>query len=325
MDISWDDARLFLAVAEAGSLSRAAAALGVAQPTVSRRLAELEAELGEPLFLRSVEGASLTAYGERLLEPARRMAEWAGELTRTAERAETSLQGVVRITAPPGVAFDFLAPFAAFLRESLPQVSLEVISTVRYLDLNRREADLALRIERPTQRDLECVAELQLDALPFVAPHYAKRVASKPKLADVEWVAWAPPLDALQPNPTLARLIPGFRPAFASDDFLVQLRAAEAGLGAIFLTRAHHRFRRAATLVELPLADFPTLKSGMYLVCARSALAIPRIRAVADLLVAELFEPQAKAQQRIRRLAPARVLGARKQVRPNSETTRSKK
>jgi len=298
MDIQWDDARLFLAVAEAGSLSRAALALGVAQPTVSRRLAELEVNLGEALFTRSVEGTALTAYGERLLEPARRMAEWAAELTRTAERAETSLQGVVRITAPPGLAFEFCAPFAAFLRDRLPQVSLEVVSTVRYLDLTRREADLALRIERPTQRDLACVAEVELDALPFVAPHYAKRVGTKPKLADVDWVAWAPPLDALQPNPTLSRMIPGFRPAFASDDFLVQLRAAEAGLGAIFLTRMQHRFARAASLVELPLQDFPAVKSGLYLVCARSALSIPRIRAVADYLVAELFEPQTKNQQR---------------------------
>ena len=301
MDIQWDAARLFLAVAEAGSLSRAAAALGVAQPTVTRRLAELEAQLGEALFTRSVEGASLTAYGERLLEPARRMAEWAGELTRTAERAETQLQGVVRVTAPPGLAFEFCAPFAAFLRERLPEVSLEVVSTVRYLDLSRREADLALRIERPTQRDLACLAEVELDALPFVAPKYAQRVGPKPKLADVDWIAWAPPLDALQPNPILSRQIPGFRPAFASDDFLVQLRAAEAGLGAIFLTQMRHRFARAASLVPLPLQDFPTVKTGLFLVCARSALSIPRIRAVADLLVAELFAPQTKATEHARR------------------------
>src|SRR5262245_10922481 len=110
MNIPWDDLRLFLAIAETGSLSAAARQLGVTQPTASRRLADVEALLGDVLFARSVDGAKLTAFGERLVEPARRMAEWAGEVERAAERGDTSPRGVVRITAPPGIAFDFLAP-----------------------------------------------------------------------------------------------------------------------------------------------------------------------------------------------------------------------
>lgn len=292
MDIAWDDARLFLAVAEAGSLSAAARRLRVAQPTVSRRLVELEAELGEPLFSRGVEGAKLTGFGERLLEPARRMAEWATELERAAERSETALRGVVRITAPPGLAFELLAPFAHFLRERLPEVRLEVVSTVRYLDLTRREADLALRLERPTQRDLTCLVALALEAVPFAAQRYVERFSAPPRLADVDWIAWAPPLDVLQPNPTLARLIPDLRASFASDDFLVQLRAAEAGLGAIFLAALAHRFTRETGLVRLPVQGFGPVPSGLYLVCAKSALAIPRVRAVADLLSEELQRAQ---------------------------------
>ncbi len=288
MDIGWDDARLFLAVAEAGSLSAAARRLRVAQPTVSRRLVELEAQLGEALFLRSVEGALLTGFGERLLEPARRMAEWATEFERAAEKNETALQGVVRITAPPGLAFEFLAPFAHFMRARLPEVRLEVVSTVRYLDLTRRDADLALRLERPAQRDLTCLVALDLQAVPFAARAYAARFSAPPELSEVDWIAWAPPLDALQPNPTLARLIPNFRPSFASDDFLIQLRAAEAGLGAIFLARFAHRFARDTGLVELPIHRFAPVPSGLYLVCAKSALLIPRVRAVAEMLAEEL-------------------------------------
>lgn len=297
MDISWEDARIFLAVAEAGSLSAAAKRLRVAQPTVSRRLVELEAELGEALFVRSVEGARLTGLGERLLEPARRMAEWASELERAAEKNESAPSGVVRITAPPGLAFELLAPFARSLRDELPEVRLEVVSTVRYLDLTRREADLALRIERPTQRDLTCLLALELSARPFVARDYAARFSAPPRIADVDWIAWAPPLDALQPNPTLARLIPDFRPSFASDDFLVQMRAAEAGLGAIFLAALEHRFVRETGLVELKVAGLPPVPSGLYLVCAKSALSISRIRAVADLLIAEL-SPRKSASKR---------------------------
>jgi DNA-binding transcriptional LysR family regulator len=115
MHMQWDDAQLFLAVAEAGSLSAAARRLHITQPTVSRRVALLEAQLGEAVFVRTADGARLTSFGERLLEPARRMAEWAGELDRAAERAETTPRGSVRVTAPPGIAYDFLAPFAAWM------------------------------------------------------------------------------------------------------------------------------------------------------------------------------------------------------------------
>jgi DNA-binding transcriptional LysR family regulator len=288
VDISWDDARLFLAVADAGSLSGAAKQLRVAQPTVSRRLAELEASLGEPLFVRSVEGATPTSFAERLLVPARRMAEWATELANAAEKSDASPRGVVRITAPPGVAFDVGAPFAALVRKKLPEVRLEIVSTVRYLELSRREADLALRTQKPTQKDLACIASLELDAVPFVSAEYAATLPKNPAVADIDWIGWAPPLDELPPNSTLSRMIPGFRPSFASDDFLVQLRAAESGLGAIFLGRVRHRLSPPTSLVEIRPRDLPPIPSGLHLVCAKSALGIPRILAVADLLSEEM-------------------------------------
>ncbi|HMR74923.1 MAG TPA: LysR family transcriptional regulator, partial [Polyangiaceae bacterium] len=152
MHIPWDDIQLFLAVAEGGSLSAAARKLGVGQPTVSRRIAALEAQLSERLFERSADGTTLTAAAEQLLAPARRMAESAGELMRGAERGDAAPQGVVRLTAPPGIAFDFVAPFAASLRSRLPAVRLEVRSSIQYLDLSRREADLALRMRPAEER-----------------------------------------------------------------------------------------------------------------------------------------------------------------------------
>jgi DNA-binding transcriptional LysR family regulator len=298
VDISWDDARLFLAVADAGSLSAAAKKLRVAQPTVSRRLAELEASLGEPLFVRSVEGATPTSFAEKLLVPARRMAEWAAELSHAAEKADASPRGVVRITAPPGVAFDVGAPFAALVRKRLPDVRLEIVSTVRYLDLSRREADLALRTQAPAQKDLLVLASLSLEAVPFVSAEYAATLPRRPKVADVDWIGWAPPFDDLQPNSTLARMIPDFRPSFASDDFLVQLRAAENGLGAIFLGRVRHRLSPPTRLVEITLADMQPVPSSLHLVCAKSALGIPRIRAVADMLAEELAHADTGRQKR---------------------------
>jgi DNA-binding transcriptional LysR family regulator len=283
--IPWEEVQLFLAVAESKSLTAAAKRLRITQPTASRRLSQLESMLGERLFVRSVEGVVPTPFGERMLEPARRMAEWAGEVDRAAAGAETLGRGVVRVTAPPGIAFELLAPFAAWMRGKLPNVQLEVISSVQTLDLARREADLALRIARP-QPDLVTLASLEHGVGVFAAPSYAKTLPKHPRSSDIAWIGWAPPLDHLSPNPELARLIPGFAPVFASDDFLVQLRAAETGIGAIFLGRVRHRFS-ISTLVEIDV-DVGDLKRTLHLVCAKSALDIPRVRAVADLLVDEL-------------------------------------
>ncbi len=287
MHIPWGAVRLFLVAAEERSLSRAAKVLRVTQPTVSRQLAELESEVGEPLFVRSVEGVSLTVVGERLLEPARRMAEAFGEFARVSSGARAVPRGWVRITAPPGIAFEVLAPFAARARELLPEVTLDVLSTVRYVDLVRREADLALRAQRPNTRDLVCLASLEEPVAAYATRAYAAALPRGFTLLDVDWVCWPSTHAELAPNPQLAARIPDFQPGFASDDFLVQLRAAEAGVGAIVLGRRTSRLALPSTLVELDL-DLGKMTSGLHLVCARSSLGVARVRAVADLLAREL-------------------------------------
>lgn len=288
MDVEWNDVRLFLAIADHGSLTEAARHLRVGQPTVSRRLAELEDRLGYALFERSVEGASLTSQGERWLEPARRMAEWAAELLSAAERADPAPAGSVRITAAPGVAFDFAAPFARRVRDKYPKIQVQLLSRVEYVDLARREADIALRLRPPASRDLALVHTFKHLNDAFVSKSYAAKLPKKPSLADLDFIAWAPPFEQFPPNPQLAALIPNFRPAFASDDFIVQLRAAEAGLGALFMHKMRHRFNRDSELVPLGLELGPHAQSEMHVVCSKSALGVARVRAVAELLVSEL-------------------------------------
>jgi DNA-binding transcriptional LysR family regulator len=296
--LAWDDVQLFLGVAETGSVSAAAKRLGVRQPTVSRRLADLEYRLGYQLFARTPQGSALTAAGERILEPARRMAEWASEVGRTAETSGAAgPRGLVRVTAAPGVAFDFLAPFAAEVRAKLPEVRLEVLATLQPMDLARGEADLALRIRSAIPPELERLGTLEVHNAVVVSKRYAARLPKKPTMADLDWIGWAPPFTDVPPNPQLEKLIPNFRPAFSSDNYLVQWRACEAGVGAMVLGLVHHRFALPNNLVPLPLDLGPWAKSAMHLVCPKSALALPRVRAVADLILAELKRlPGAKAR-----------------------------
>ncbi|PZR14460.1 MAG: LysR family transcriptional regulator [Archangium gephyra] len=288
MDISWDDAKLFLAIAETGSLSAAARRLKLGQPTVTRRLALLEYTVGAALFRRSVEGASLTSAGERLVTPAKKMAEWAGELHRAAEKQDGTPRGLVRITASPSLCFDFLAPFAGFLATKHPGLRLEVSSAVQYVDLVRGDADLALRPVAPSNPDLVLVHTVNTEAAVFVSRALKDRLPKKFDLQTLPWVAWSPPFDSVPPNPQLAAAIPDFVPAFTADHYLVQLAAAEAGVGAILLSRSFHRFKRESSLVPLDLDLGRWTKQPLHLVCAKSALDIPRVRKVAELLVKEL-------------------------------------
>jgi len=293
MDIPWDEVRLFLAVAEEGSVSGAARRLRTTQPTLSRRLAALERALGASLFRRSVSGAALTSAGERLLGPARRMAEWAGEVGRAAERTDQRPQGLVRVTAPPIVAYDFLAPFAAWLARQHPGLRLEVLASMQHLDLARGEADLALRLRPPATPDLTLVHTLQTTHAVHVAPSLARRLPRRPRVQDLPWIAWAPPYQDLPPNPQLAELAPGSVPAFTSDHILVQLAAAEAGVGAMVLPRLRHRFSRRSALVPLEVDLGPFARGALHLVSARSGLDIPRVRLVAQLIEAELRRVEA--------------------------------
>lgn len=300
----WNTIQLVLAIANTGSLSAAARLLRTTQPTVSRRLAEVEAALGEPLFVRAVSGTTPTSFAERLLEPARRMAEYAAEVDHAAEEADGAPRGVVRISAAPGVAYAFLAPMAALLRKDLPEIQVEIVSTVRYVDLVRREADLAIRWQsaarRDAQRDLEVLCEVEHPIAVFATPAYLATRRRGYGIADLDWIAWCAPLDQQAPNPQLAALIPDFRPVFGADDFIVQLRAAEAGVGAIVLTKMRHRLDLRSELVEAKL-ELGVPPARTHLVAGRAALAVPRIAAVAAVLARELASTAPRSPQRTRR------------------------
>lgn len=288
MNVSWDDARIFLAVATTGSFSAAGRQLGIGQPTVSRRVAQLEEDLGGPLFYRTVEGAGLTALGTQLLPAAEQMERWAAEWQRLAAGKAEAPAGRVRIAAPPGVAWDFLVPFAARLRQQHPQIHIEVLAVIEYLDLSRGHADIALRSRAPTAPDLVSLLEVSFPLGVFAAPSYACRLPARPQVKELDWICWAGAYQHLPPRPQLEALIPDFVPAFASDNYIVQQHALVAGLGVMILPHFFHpdsRLRKSVVSVPVDL-ELPT-EPG-HLVCARSALHIPRVRVVAELLAEAL-------------------------------------
>lgn len=150
----WNKARAFLVTAEEGSLSAAARALGMAQPTLGRQVSALEAELGVALFERIGRGLTLTKSGLELVEHVRAMGEAANAMSLAASGRAQSIEGAVRISASEvGAAFS-LSPVLLALRRTHPRLRIEIVATNSVSDLRRREADIAVRAARPTDPEL---------------------------------------------------------------------------------------------------------------------------------------------------------------------------
>jgi DNA-binding transcriptional LysR family regulator len=153
-EIGWELYRSFLGVLNEGSLSGAARALGVAQPTIGRHVAALEKALGLALFTRSPTGLLPTEAALALKTHAEAMESTAAALERAAASQGEGVRGVVRITASEVIGVEVLPPLIASLHTRHPELKVELVLTNRVQDLLRREADIAVRMTPPRQESL---------------------------------------------------------------------------------------------------------------------------------------------------------------------------
>lgn len=154
LKFDWNYTRAFLVTAEEGTLSAAAKALGMTQPTLSRQVSALEEEMGTMLFERVGQRLVLTNSGMELLEHARSMGNAALLFALTARGQSQQIEGTVIISAGELDAVFRLPKIIAKLRQQEPGINIEVVVTNESSDLKRREADIAIRNFRPTQNDL---------------------------------------------------------------------------------------------------------------------------------------------------------------------------
>ena len=147
----WTLVRSFLAVLDAGSLMGAARQLQAQQPTLSRHVAELELQLGTPLFERTGRGVTPTAAALAIADAARQMKTAAEQLSRTLTGSREATTGTVRVTASQVAATWLLPPVLLALQKAEPGIAIELVSSNRIENLLRREADIAVRMQRPTQ------------------------------------------------------------------------------------------------------------------------------------------------------------------------------
>ena len=153
-NLDWNQLKAFLQTAQTGTLSAAARKLGLTQPTLSRQVAAIEQQMGVTLFERVGKAMVLTPTGLDLLEHARAMGAAAEALSLAASGRSQAVGGVVSVSATDAVATHLLPPILQRLRVQAPGIAVEVIPSNALSDLQRREADIAIRHVKPEQPDL---------------------------------------------------------------------------------------------------------------------------------------------------------------------------
>ena len=276
----WADIRVFVALARYGSLSATARILGVNHATVARRLAGLEQTIGTKLFERRPTGYVLTAAGRRALEPASAMENAAGTLGQV--RSESSLTGLIRITATPSLAETFLTPRLKALHELYPALDFEVIAERGRVSLPRHQSDIALRLGRPEHGDIlarriarvghgfYCVHEWRDRLKDGIAPLFIGFDEGGAQFPEALW---------------LARELRGQRLAFRANYQTGQIAAARAGFGIALLP--HFLAAAEPALVEVRLPEVPPARE-LWLLTRRDVRRAPQLRTATEFLV-DLF------------------------------------
>ena len=240
--LEWDDLRLVLAIARHGSLTAAARAMGVTQPTMGRRVEHLEDRLGAHLFERTAAGVALNALGTSLLPLAEQMERSALAAERQIAARDTGLEGLVRITTLEWTGHHLLAPVLARFCRLHPAVTVELITADRVFSLTRHETDVALR---PVRFDQEGLVQRRIGATPrglyasqaYLAergePNYAAGCPGHTLIALPESLFTLPQANWL--HDTLA---PQAHVALQSNSLDVHAAAAVAGAGLVLLPRS---------------------------------------------------------------------------------------
>lgn len=287
----WNRARAFLVTAEEGSLSAAARALGMTQPTLGRQVDALEEELGVALFERVGRGLSLTASGVGLLDHVRAMGEAASRVSLTASGQSQSVEGLVTITASEVTAAFLLPPILARMRQSHPGLEIKVVASIAIRDLRRREADVAIRSGKPTDPELVATRLRDTPARLYATPGYLRRLGRPKTQADLsraDFIGFSDDGDRfLDGMNAMGFALTRKNLSIHTANHLVLWELVKQGLGIGVIV---DEVGDAEPLVERVLPSLPPIPVSMWLVAHREVRTSRRVRLVFD-LVAEMLGP----------------------------------
>jgi DNA-binding transcriptional LysR family regulator len=288
IQFDWNHARAFLVVADEGSLSAAGRALGMSQPTLGRQVAGLEEQLKVTLFERVGKGLSLTQSGVRLYEYVKQMAEAANQFSLVAQGQSNDVSGEVCISLTELDAYFRFAPLITKFKEYAPNIQLELQVSNAISDLKRREADVAIRYQRPTQADLITKKIGSEKAYLYGHKDYIKHFANKSpdKVSNLQLIGF-------DHSDQMKDYLLGMGFPVRSDQFtvicknqLVQLQMILQGGALAFLP--DHIANRYPELEPAFVDYFTPIELEMWLVCHRELHTSKKVRLVFDFLSEQL-------------------------------------
>ena len=283
----WELYRSFLAVVRERSLSGAARALRLTQPTIGRHVDALEEALGVSLFTRSQAGLLATAGAVQLLPYAEAMASAASALQRAASGEADEERGVVRITASEMIGTEVLPAALTAFREQYPRIDLELVLSNRSQDLLRRDVDIAVRMVKPTQGALTAKKLGTLRLGLHAHPRYLKLYGTPRSLEELR----QHPLIGFDSEASIRRLPAGLGVelrrdlfAFRCDSDIAQYAALKAGFGIGVCQAALGK--RDGLLPLLP--GILSFELGVWVVMHKDLKTSRRMRLMFDHLAAQL-------------------------------------
>ena len=184
-NISWRLIKSFLITAKFGSLSAAAHNSGVSQPTISRDILQLEKQTGLSLFERTTKGLSLTEHGQNLLSSAQGMDKFANQFERVAFGLADELAGDLRVSANENIGYFILPSLIKKFRDRYPQIAVDLVIDNKESNLNKREADIALRMFRPSQADLYVKKLMNIPLSFYATQEYLDKHKSPENIQDL--------------------------------------------------------------------------------------------------------------------------------------------
>ena len=283
--MDWDNLKFFLALAETGSLSRASEKLRVDHSTVSRRIEMLEQDLGVRLVERLSRSYRLTAEGEQVRDRAKEIETRIADIARFANSMGQSSR-VVRVSGPPALLSQFLAPRLLPLQRQQPGLRIELVGETRQINLGKGEADLALRMVRPVEKGVIARKLAVIAYGLYGSRDYLARCDGKP----YDFLGYDDSLDHVPQQRWLKMQAGDIGLALRSNDLASLLTAARAGLGLAVLPCI--MARGAPELVSVPTRSSP-LTQELWLLFHRDIGRTPAVRIVIDHITAII--KQAKA------------------------------
>lgn len=284
----WNHARAFFVTVEEGSLSAAAKALKMSQPTLGRQVSALEKELGVSLFERVGRGYEITRSGIELYEHVKAMGEAANILSLTASGRSQLIEGNVSISATNSMSAYILPALIHKLRQLQPGIQIEMVSTNALSDLRKREADIAIRHVEPTHPELYFKKLRKSNAYLYATPGYLKKIAPIQKASDLKkaaFIGFANNHKYIEGLKTIGVEVTSKNFHIFSDDQIFQWEMVKQGAGIGVMTEDVGAKENSVRKV---LEKLPPLQFDNWVVAHRELKTNRRIRIVFDFLAEAL-------------------------------------